>query len=110
MLRFQVRCKRPVLTARAPERHDIGALWLRYGLARHGIFEPFSYFGGRFTQEIVSYNARLATAGARGPEITIGIRGDNLLNEDVRNSASFKKDEVLAPGASVRVFGSFKFN
>ena len=44
------------------------------------------------------------------PEATFGIRGDNLLNDDVRNHVSFKKDEVLLPGASVRLFGSFKLN
>ena len=58
----------------------------------------------------VSYTQKLTTANAWGPEFTIGMRGDNLLNDDVRNSASFKKDEVLAPGASVRVFGSIKLN
>ena len=42
------------------------------------------------------------------PEVTIGVRGDNLLNEDVRNHVSFKKDEVLLPGANVRLFGSIK--
>jgi iron complex outermembrane recepter protein len=32
------------------------------------------------------------------------VVGNNLLNDDMRNSASFKKDEVLLPGASVRGF------
>lgn len=36
--------------------------------------------------------------------------GDNLLNEDVRNHVSLKKDEVLLPGTSVRLFGSIKLN
>lgn len=44
------------------------------------------------------------------PVTTIGIRGENLLDDDVRNSASFKKDEVLLPGASVRLFGNVKLN
>ncbi|MGE0628053.1 MAG: TonB-dependent receptor [Hyphomicrobiaceae bacterium] len=43
-----------------------------------------------------------------GPQFTIGIKGDNLLNDDVRNSVSFKKDEVLLPGASIRLFASIK--
>jgi iron complex outermembrane receptor protein len=42
-------------------------------------------------------------------EWTLGIRGDNLLNDDIRNSASFKKDEVLLAGRSARVFLSAKF-
>lgn len=44
------------------------------------------------------------------PEMTIGVRGSNLLDDDVRLSTSFKKDDVLQPGASVRLFGSLKLN
>lgn len=36
--------------------------------------------------------------------LTIGLRGDNLLDEQSRNSASFRKDEILLPGRSVRLF------
>jgi iron complex outermembrane receptor protein len=42
-------------------------------------------------------------------EVTIGLLGNNLLNEDIRNSVSFKKDQVLMPGAGVRVFASVKY-
>ena len=42
--------------------------------------------------------------------MTVGIKGENLLDDDVRNSVSFKKDEVLQPGANVRLFGSIKLN
>jgi iron complex outermembrane receptor protein len=55
----------------------------------------------------LSYTTPRAGPGL-GPQFTIGIKGDNLLNEDVRNHVSFKKDEVLLPGASVRLFGSIK--
>ena len=44
------------------------------------------------------------------PEITLGIRGENLLNDDIRNSVSYKKDEVLQPGTNIRVFGLVKLN
>ena len=44
------------------------------------------------------------------PEMTIGLRGENLLNDDIRLSTSFKKDEVLQPGINVRVFGIVKLN
>ena len=37
-------------------------------------------------------------------EMTLGLVGTNLLNQDIRNSVSYSKDEVLMPGASVRVF------
>ena len=38
------------------------------------------------------------------PEVTIGIKGENLLDDDVRNSVSFKKDEVLLQGQNVRLY------
>lgn len=42
---------------------------------------------------------------------TIGIKGENLADDEVLNHASFKRREgVLAPGASVRLFGSVKLN
>jgi iron complex outermembrane recepter protein len=42
-------------------------------------------------------------------EFIIGVRGDNLLNEDIRNSVSYTKDQVLMPGASVRAFANVKW-
>ncbi len=57
----------------------------------------------------LSYTQRLA-GNAYVPQFTVGLKGDNLLNEDMRNHVSFKKDEVLLPGANVRLFGSIKLN
>jgi len=68
------------------------------------------------TSSYTMVNAELAysfkTTGAVGDptEMTIGIRGENLLDDDVRNHVSFKKDEVLQPGRTIRVFGSIKLN
>ncbi len=42
-------------------------------------------------------------------EATVGIVGTNLLNRDIRNSASYSKDEVSMPGASVRLFATVKY-
>ena len=44
------------------------------------------------------------------PEMTIGLVGNNLLDDDVRNHVSFKKDEVLQPGRTFKLFGSIKFD
>ena len=41
--------------------------------------------------------------------VTVGVVGNNLLNADIRNHVSYTKDEVLMPGASVRVFASVKY-
>jgi iron complex outermembrane receptor protein len=58
----------------------------------------------------ISYTAKLANAAAGMPrEYTVGVVGNNLLNEDIRNHVSYTKDEVLMPGASVRLFANVKF-
>lgn len=57
----------------------------------------------------VSYTMRLASDGKVVPELVVGLKGENLLDDDVRNSASFKKDEVLLPGRNVRLFGIVRF-
>ena len=44
------------------------------------------------------------------PEMTIGLKGENLLDDDVRNHVSFKKDEVLQPGRTIRLYGIVKLN
>jgi iron complex outermembrane recepter protein len=46
-------------------------------------------------------------AGIR--QVTVGVVGNNLLNEDIRNHVSFRKDQVPMPGASVRLFGSVRY-
>jgi iron complex outermembrane recepter protein len=58
----------------------------------------------------VSYTMQLDKLAGLTQEMTVGLRGENLLNDDIRNAVSYKKDEVLAPGRSVRLFGSFKLN
>ncbi|MBS0251548.1 MAG: TonB-dependent receptor, partial [Proteobacteria bacterium] len=57
----------------------------------------------------VSYTMALQPHGGVAPTLRIGIKGENLLNEDVRDSTSFKKDEVLQPGANARLFGSIAY-
>jgi iron complex outermembrane recepter protein len=44
------------------------------------------------------------------PEMTIGLKGVNLLDDDVRNHVSFQKDFVLEPGRNIRLFGIVKLN
>ena len=58
----------------------------------------------------ISYTTKLEASGGVVPEFTIGLKGENLADDDVRNHSSFKKDEVLQPGASARLFGSIKLN
>jgi iron complex outermembrane receptor protein len=42
-------------------------------------------------------------------QVTVGIVGHNLLNQNIRNHVSFTKDQVLLPGANVRLFASIKY-
>jgi iron complex outermembrane receptor protein len=42
-------------------------------------------------------------------QVTVGVVGNNLLNEDIRNHVSFTKDNVLMPGAGVKVFANVKY-
>ncbi len=58
----------------------------------------------------LSYTQTFNQSGTIAQAVTIGVKGENLLDDDVRNHVSFKKDEVLLPGAGVRLFGSIKFN
>ena len=59
----------------------------------------------------VSYTTRLEATNGAVPELTIGVRGENLADDEVLNHASFKRTEnVLLPGASVRLFGSVTLN
>jgi iron complex outermembrane receptor protein len=58
----------------------------------------------------ISYTQKIPHARLGEPrEFTVGVVGNNLLNQDIRNSASYTKDEVLMPGASVRAFANVKF-
>ncbi len=57
----------------------------------------------------LSYRTKLNPLHHGISEIAGGIIGTNLLNDDVRNHASFKKDEVLLPGSSVKFFLNAKF-
>ncbi|MDI3565972.1 TonB-dependent receptor [Bradyrhizobium sp. Arg816] len=57
----------------------------------------------------VSYKTKLDPRLFGAREMTAGIVGNNLLNESIRNSVSYTKDEVLMPGIGVRAFANFKF-
>ncbi len=50
------------------------------------------------------------TIGGLTTQMTIGLKGENLLDEEIRNHVSFKKDEVLQPGRTVRLYGIVRYN
>jgi iron complex outermembrane receptor protein len=57
----------------------------------------------------VSYRTKLDPSWFGAREMTVGLLGNNLLNENIRNSVSFTKDQVLMPGIGVRAFANLKF-
>jgi iron complex outermembrane receptor protein len=57
----------------------------------------------------ISYNTKLDRSWFGAREMTVGLVGNNLLNENIRNSVSYTKDEVLMPGIGVRAFANLKF-
>jgi iron complex outermembrane recepter protein len=57
----------------------------------------------------VSYRTRLDPSWFGAREMLVGLVGNNLLNENIRNSVSYTKDQVLMPGLGVRAFANLKF-
>ena len=57
----------------------------------------------------ISYTSKLRGDPAGLSEFKLGIVGDNLLNDDVRFAQSFKKNEVLQPGRTVKLFATVRF-
>ncbi|MEA2886720.1 MAG: iron complex outerrane recepter protein [Bradyrhizobium sp.] len=57
----------------------------------------------------ISYKTKLDPNWFGAREMLIGLVGNNLLNENIRNSVSYNKDEVLLPGLGVRAFANVKF-
>jgi len=57
----------------------------------------------------VSYRTKLDPSWFGAREMTVGLVGNNLLNEDIRNHVSYTKDQVLMPGLGVRAFANLKF-
>jgi iron complex outermembrane receptor protein len=58
----------------------------------------------------LAYTFKLDPKAGFGPEMIIGLKGENLLDDDVRNHVSFNKDEVLLPGRTIRLYGTVKLN
>lgn len=57
----------------------------------------------------LTYKTKLDPSWIGAREMTVGLVGNNLLNENIRNHVSYTKDEVLMPGIGVRAFANLKF-
>lgn len=74
-------------------------------------FEEIATPGYTLVSAELSYTARLMGLSRLPTEMTIGLRGENLADDEVLNHASFKRrEDVLLPGANVRLFGTIKLN
>ncbi len=58
----------------------------------------------------LSYSWKVGQGSTAEQAMTIGLKGENLLDQDVRNHVSFQKDHVLQPGRTVRLYGVLKLN
>jgi iron complex outermembrane recepter protein len=103
-----------------PQRVGGGAFWRDANwLARIGLLHAFAQThiaenetptqGYDLLRAELSYTGRIVPNGFGPHAFTVGIVGTNLLDDDVRNHASFKKDEVLLPGRGVRFFANVRF-
>jgi iron complex outermembrane receptor protein len=57
----------------------------------------------------ISHTRELKNDPSGIKKVTVGVVGNNLLNDDIRNHVSYTKDQVLMPGAGVRAFASIKY-
>ncbi len=103
-----------------PQRVGGGVYWSDPNwFARVGLLHAFGHNdiaphetttgGYNLLKAEINYKQKIVTYGGVPVVLTVGIVGDNLLNESVRNSVSFRKDDVELPGRNVRAYASFKF-
>jgi iron complex outermembrane receptor protein len=57
----------------------------------------------------ISHTKELKNDPSGIKKVTVGVVGNNLLNDDIRNHVSYTKDQVLMPGAGARLFASVKY-
>ncbi len=103
-----------------PQRFGGGVWWrdanwyARVGLLHADAQNNISGFetrtdGYNLLKAELTYTTKLPQRDFGPKQMTVGIVGTNLLNEEVRNSVSFRKDDVLLPGAGVKLFANFTF-
>ncbi len=104
-----------------PARLGGGLLWRdAHWLARINLLHAFAQNAIAATGETptkgydllkaeLSYRMVFGPQDPLGKEMTVGLSGNNLLDADMRNSVSFRKNEVLLPGANLRFFVNILF-
>ncbi|MCW5737754.1 MAG: TonB-dependent receptor [Enhydrobacter sp.] len=71
-------------------------------------FEPTTP-GYNLLNAQLSYNRTFGFVGMNKVGMTVGVSATNLLDENIRNSASFKSQEVVLPGRNLRGFVKITF-
>ncbi len=108
---------------RIPPHRLGGGLYYRDGnwFARAGVLHAFDQNETGFNEietpgytlvsAEISYTTRIEGLAGPATQMTIGLKGENLADDEVLNHASFKRrEDVLEPGANIRLFGSIKLN
>ena len=104
-----------------PQRLGGGAYWRSDNwFVRAGLLHAFAQYDlAPFETPTAGYNLVKAEIVNKqywrdspwGPvELTTGLVGNNLLDVDIRNSTQFRKDEILLPGRSVKLYLNAKFD
>ena len=89
----------------------LGRISLLHAFAQHDI-APIGETptpGYNLLKAEISHTRELKNDPTGIKRITLGLVGNNLLNDDIRNHVSYTKDQVLMPGAGVRAFVSVKY-
>ncbi len=107
---------------RIPPHRLGGGIYYRDGswLAKAGVLHAFDQNqiaeneietpGYTLVTADISYTTAIGP-DAFGPKMTLGVRGENLADDEVLNHTSFKRrEDVLLPGASVKIYGSIELN
>ncbi len=100
-----------------PMRYGLGALYEREALTIEVNALRVSQQNDLGANETATKGYTLVDAGIQWAlpmgdpdrEVTLKISGHNLLDEDIRNHVSFKKEDVLLPGRSIRLHIVAKF-
>jgi iron complex outermembrane receptor protein len=93
------------------DRHWQARIGFLHAFGQHRTGEHETPTGGyTLLDAALSYTFKLDPQAGVVPEMTIGLKGLNLLDDEVRNHVSFQKDFVLEPGRTVRLFGTVRLN
>lgn len=89
-------------------QHVSGRIGLLHAFAQNDL-DAFETRTGGYNQLSAELSTSLPLRDLGGRSLVLSLIGQNLLNDDIRNHVSFKKDDMLLPGRNVRLVLTAKF-